>query len=274
MADFEDSGSIEILFLGTGAADWPAPYRPGPGEAEAGAVRGLASVLVDSRALIDFGATVPDAIRHFGVDPNRITDILLTHGHADHCSSEALGRLISQRDTADTVDLWAHPTALARFADIDGVCRHAIDVGQTIELHSVAVTALAANHLVEGETPLHFLLQKSGTSVLYATDGAWFTRPTWTLLRELNLDAIIWDATCGETQGDWRIFEHNSVDMIEIMLQTLVKEGVLSPASRVYLTHMSKGLCAPHEDMTRRLTHRGLIPAHDGLAIYVSNLSA
>ena len=265
-----DSDAIGLLFLGTGAADWPAPNRPAPGEAQAGRVRGLSSAIVNDRILIDFGATVPDAFSHFGENANRITDILLTHGHADHCSSEALGRLISQRETADTVDLWAHPTALARFADVDGVCRHAIDVGQTVVLHSVAVTALAANHLVEGETPLHFLLQKSGASVLYATDGAWFTRPTWTLLRELNLDAIIWDATCGETQGDWRIFEHNSIDMIHIMRQTLMKEGVLSPASQVYLTHMSKGLCAPHEEMTKRLLPRGLIPAHDGLSISIS----
>jgi hypothetical protein len=58
--------------------------------------------------------------------------------------------------------------------------------------------------------------------------------------------------------------------MIEIMRQTLVTDGVLSPISLVYLTHMSKGLCAPHKEMVERLVPRGLIPAHDGLAISVS----
>ena len=263
-----DGDRIEILFLGTGAADWPVPYCPGPGEAQAGAVRGLSSVLVDGRVLIDFGATVPDAIRHFGVDANRITDILLTHAHADHCNQEALECLISQR--GDTVGLWAHPTALAKLGDVDGVCRHAVEVGETFELPSVTATVMAANHDLKDEIAVHYLLQKPGISLLYATDCAWFARPTWTQLRELNLDAIIWDATCGETQGDWRIFEHNSIDMIHIMRQTLMKEGVLSPASQVYLTHMSKGLCAPHEEMTKRLVPKGLIPAHDGLSISVS----
>ena len=261
---------IEILFLGTGAADWPVPYCPPADRTQVGAVRGRSSVLIDGQVLIDCGATVPDAIRHFGVDTRGINDILLTHTHGDHCDVDAIRHLVSQRNCDRSVNLWAHPSALTGLPEIDGVCRREVEVGETAELPAVAATALEANHQVGDETPLHFLLRKPRVAALYATDGAWFLKSAWTCLKEVKLDAIIWDATCGETRGNWRIFEHNSIDMINIMRQTLEEEGVLFPRTTIYLTHLSRELCAPHEEMANRLVPQGLIPVYDGLEVTVS----
>jgi len=58
------SDNIEVLFLGTGAADWPAQYCPLIDDAGVGTVRGHSSVIVDGQILIDCGATVPKAIDH------------------------------------------------------------------------------------------------------------------------------------------------------------------------------------------------------------------
>ena len=182
---------------------------------------------------------------------------------------DAIGHLVSQRDFDSAVNLWAHSSALSRLPEIDGVCRRPVEVGEAAVLPAVTATALEANHQVGDETPLHFLLRKSRVALLYATDGAWFLKSAWTCLKEVELDAIIWDATCGEARGDWRIFEHNSVDMICIMRQTLEKEGVLSPRAKVYLTHMSRYLCAPQEELTMRLVPQGMIPVYDGLTISV-----
>lgn len=167
------------------------------------------------------------------------------------------------------MNLWAHPSALAKLPAIAGICPHPTEMGETFALPSMTATSLAASHDLEAETALHFLLHKAGTSVLYATDGAWLLKSTWAHLRETGLDAVIWEATCGETRGDWRIFEHNSIEMIRIMRQTLVKQRILAPGARVYLTHLSRTLCAPHEEMVRRLAPEGLIPAYDGLGITV-----
>ena len=264
-----ESDTIRILFLGTGAADWPIPYRPAVNETQDGTIRGYSSVVIDNRILIDAGATVPDAIRHFSADVNRFTDILLTHTHADHCDVDAIRRLLSQRRGNNTVNLWAHPSALAKLPEIEGLCQCSIEVGETFKLTGITVTSLAANHDVREETALHFLLQKPQVSVLYATDCAWFLKPTWARLMEAHLDAVIWDATCGETHGDWRIFEHNSVDMIKLMRQTFEKQDVLSPRSKIFLTHMARTLCDPHDEMTRKLVPQGLIPAYDGLAVSI-----
>jgi phosphoribosyl 1,2-cyclic phosphodiesterase len=257
---------IKVLFLGTGAADWPPPYPSPEGSTQPGATRGFTSALIDDRILIDCGPTVPDAMDHFGVDRGRITDILLTHTHDDHWNLDAIRRIA---DTTQPMNLWAHSSALAAIPTIRGIQPCEARVGDTFTRHGIAITSLTANHDVGDQTALHFLLQKSQTTLLYATDGAWFPRNTWSHLMRTKLDAIIWDATCGQTQGDWRIFEHNSVDMINLMRQTFAKQQVLSPHAQVYLTHLAKSLCVPHDEMTTSLAPQGLIPAYDGMTVSI-----
>ena len=260
--------SIDVLFLGTGAADWPPPYPRPAGPTKPGASRGFCSALIDGAILIDCGPTVPDAIDCFGVDRQRITDILLTHTHDDHWNLDAIRRVAG---AAQPINLWAHRSVLAAIPDIDGIRPRETRIGESFMLRDIAVTSLTANHDVGDQTALHFLLHKAQATLLYATDGAWFPKDTWSHLMQTKLDAIIWDATCGQTQGDWRIFEHNSVDMINLMRQTFTKQQVLSPDAKIYLTHLAQSLCAPHDEMTVSLAPQGLIPAYDGMTISITH---
>jgi phosphoribosyl 1,2-cyclic phosphate phosphodiesterase len=261
-------GLFSILFLGTGAADWSGEYDASLEEAERGTVRGMSSILINGKVLIDCGPTVFDAMRLFGADPLQITDLLITHTHGDHLNREALEQLITARVGAEPLRVWVEEGGLEKVPALEGMVVEPLKVGQQFEVGGISVLALAANHVVRPpEQPLHFLFQRGGCIVLYATDGAWFLKETWLRLRETKLDAILWDATNGDSQGDWRIFEHNSVDMIRVMLQTLEKEELMAPDAQVLLTHMARTLCAPHEEMRASLEPEGLIPAHDGLVV-------
>ena len=233
----EAEALLTILFPGTGAADWPRTYEA------AG-----------------------------------ITDLLVTHTHGDHLEGEALERLLEARDDAAPLRVWLEAGGLERLPELEGIEVHALESGQTFEPGQIGqsgqddqpgdlmVTALAANHVVQPpEQPLHYLIESHGRAVLYATDGAWLRRETWLRLRDRHLDGLIWDATNGETEGDWRIFEHNSVDMIRLMLQTLRREEMATAATRVLLTHMARTLCAPHSEMLQRLAPEGIEVASDGL---------
>jgi len=261
-------GLFSILFLGTGAADWPGEYDASLEAAEKGTVRGMASILVNGKVLVDCGPTVWDAMRLFGADPRQVSDLLITHTHGDHLNGEALEQLIGARVGEEPLRVGVEESGLERVPVLEGLVVESLEVGQQFEIGGVSVLALAANHVVKSpEQPLHFLFQREGRTVLYATDGAWLLKETWLRLRETKLDAILWDATNGDSQGDWRIFEHNSVDMIRIMLQTLRKEELLAPGAQVLLTHMARTLCAPHEEMRASLEPEGLVPAHDGMVI-------
>ena len=61
---------VELLFLGTGAADWPSKYPPSEKHLKKGEVRGMSSVLIKGHILIDCGPTVLDAMnRHEARQP-------------------------------------------------------------------------------------------------------------------------------------------------------------------------------------------------------------
>jgi len=259
---------LAILFLGTGAADWPSGYKATLAEAKSGAVRGTSSILVNGKVLVDCGPTVFDAIQLFGADPRQIGDLLITHTHGDHLNREALEQLIAARDGEESLRVWVEKNGLGRVPVLEGMVVEPLDVGRRFEVDGISVFALAANHVVgPPERPLHFLFQREGRTLLYATDGAWLLKETWLRLRETKLDAILWDATNGDSQGDWRIFEHNSVDMIRIMRQTLEKEELLAPDAQILLTHMARTLCAPHAEMRASLEPEGLVPAYDGMVV-------
>ena len=74
-SDSPSAKKVELLFLGTGAADWPSKYPPSEKQVERGEVRGMSSMLVNGHILIDCGPTVLDAMNRYKVNPVGITDI-------------------------------------------------------------------------------------------------------------------------------------------------------------------------------------------------------
>ena len=260
---------IHILFLGTGAADWPSEYPPSESTFARGQVRGLSSILIDDRILVDFSTTGPAALERFGADADAITDILLTHSHEDHFDVGALDALIRSRANPTRMRFWAHPEALKKASGLDALRLCPVEVNETFVVGDFRVTGLEANHIVEDsrEKCLNYQFQTDARQFLYAVDGGWFLYTTWLRLREAQFDAIIWEATSGEMKGDYRVFGHNSIDMIRIMLQTFRKENVLKPNAQIILTHLARTLCAPHDELEKRLIPEGLIPAYDGLCV-------
>ena len=82
-ADGAPSKHLELLFLGTGAANWPRKYPFTDKNHSRAQVRAMSSMLVNGHILIDCGPTVLDVMKCYEVNPAGITDILLTHTHSD-----------------------------------------------------------------------------------------------------------------------------------------------------------------------------------------------
>jgi hypothetical protein len=108
------------------------------------------------------------------------------------------------------------------------------------------VTPLPANHLgtISGETCVHFLVRGRRKSLLYALDGAWMTAAARRAIGNGPIDLVIWDATM-EQSGDWRIFEHNDIEMVRTLSARLLADGVLRPDSVLVLDHLARTLWTP-----------------------------
>lgn len=263
---------IELLFLGTGAADWSKKYPPVGKLMGRGEVRGMTSMLVNGQILIDCGPTVLDVMQRYEVQASEITDILLTHTHADHFHKSSILAIANSRDAAlAPLKFWGHPEALKLVPQSNRIETCPVEIGNTVRIHGFDITGLGANHAVGSskEECLIYLIEGATKSVLYATDTAWLPTKTWLGLQRVKLDTIIWDATVGEKAGDYRIFSHNDLAMIRQMNRSLRKRKVLKPDAKSILTHMARTLHPSHEELERKLLPEGLMPAYDGMTVTV-----
>ena len=229
---------MKFRFLGTGAADWNGPDARGEH-------RRLTSTLIDNSLLIDFTATAQDMLS----DAAAVKNILITHSHGDHFDPSAIASL------APAV-LYAHESWAGEIA-IDGVEVHPVSIGQWTQAGDYEIMALPSNHSTARahEQTVNYLIRKDNQTFLYATDGAWIPNRSMHLMKGMNLCGMAIDATIGDGHaGDYRIFEHNSLPMIRIMVETMKKTGLLKPDAKVFLTHMARTLHGTQKEVEESLS--------------------
>ena len=84
------------------------------------------------------------------------------------------------------------------------------------------------------------------------------------------LHAAVFDATIGDGfDGDYRIFEHNSIDMVRLMVATLKKQGRLAEHAPVFLTHMARTLHGTQAEIEAKL-EEPLAAVYDGFCAEVN----
>ena len=249
---------MHITFLGTGAADWRSTDPD---------FRAFTSARIGKALLIDGTSGVYGRIS----DPEAVTDVIYTHSHGDHFDPALLEKLAPVR--AHIHSSWAHKVRT------DGVEVVPFECGEAFEAAGYTVTALPSNHLAAdwSEETVHFVIGDGEKTLFYATDGAWITTREWHGLLKFELDAAVFDATIGDMYpGDYRIFEHNNLDMVRMMLKTMRGpmfgsqpafghiHGVLKPDAPVFITHLARTLHPSYAQLCRDLEGEFVV-TYDGM---------
>ncbi len=162
--------------------------------------------------------------------------------------------------------MYAHESWAGEIAG-EGLTVVPLRIGVSVQAGDFTVTPMPSNHSTgkDYETTLHYLIEKNGQTLLYATDGAWLLNREHKIIGKRTLDAVVFDATIGDSApGDFRIFEHNSIDMVRLMTATMLKTGRLRENAPVYLTHMARTLHAPQKQLEAELK-APFIPCYDGM---------
>lgn len=210
--------------------------------------------------LIDCGASSLIAIRRFGVDPNRIRSVFLTHLHGDHFGGLPWlildGQLVSGRTRPLTVVgppgtterlpaamevlFPGSSTAERRFA-VEVV---EIEAGRPVEVAGVSVTAFTMRH--PSGAPAHALrIESAGRVVSYTGDTEW-----------------VEDIVAAGRGADLMIAEGYTVERpvkFHLDWATLKRRLPEIGPKRLMLTHMSPEMIAHPPD--------GYIAAEDGLVV-------
>lgn len=222
---------MKILFLGTGAADWSR-------ERDGKEFRRNSSALIDGCLLIDPGPGVIDAINEYSVDISKIKYILNTHRHGDHFNDDTLE--ILQTNGAEVFD----------FEDEEEKI-----IGE------YKIKAVKANHPVP---TLHYIISDGKSRIFYGLDGAWLMYNEVQAIKEEKIDFAVFDATIGFIDGDYRIFEHNNLNMVLEMKKTL-----LPYIDRFCISHMARTLHDEHKVLTEQMNKSGVEVAFDGMEIII-----
>ena len=219
---------MKITFLGTGAADW--------NRAEHGTWEGFrrnSSALIDDCLLIDPGPDVLDALAVFNKKPEDIRYIINTHKHGDHYREETIKAL-------------------------SGAVFCPMVYGEEKQIGKYTVTALKANHSTCDEA-VHFIISDGEKNLFYGLDGAWLMYDEVAAIKEKGIDFAVLDATIGDVPGDYRIFEHNNLNMVLEMKQSL--ENYIK---RFCISHMARTLHGTQKELEEKLKPHGIIAAFDG----------
>lgn len=218
---------MKILFLGTGAADYSAADFGTKG------YRRNSSALIDEKILIDPGPCVPEAIKTFGVNPQKIKYVICTHSHSDHFNTDTLNFL--QENGAEFI----------RFSD-----------NETKTVDGYEITALKGNHSIDVK---HYLISDTKSRLFYGLDSAWLMYDEIAAIKKSPVDFAVLDATIGFIEGDYRIFEHSSLNMI-IEMQKSLKNHI----KRFCISHLAKTLHPDHETVKESMKPFGIEVALDG----------
>lgn len=226
---------MEITFLGTGAADWPL-IKP----EDFTEFRRLSSTLIDDILLIDPGPQIFEALKECGKNPADIKYIINTHKHDDHFCCETVSKLESLG---------------AVFFDLLS--------GDVVNVGNYTIQAYSANHST-CENTVHFIINDSERTLFYGLDGAWLLYDEVQAIKKYKPDLAVFDATVGDIDGDYRIFEHNNLNMVFEM-----KKSLENYIGKFCISHMARTLHTDHKTLSKRMNECGIITAYDGLKLKI-----
>jgi phosphoribosyl 1,2-cyclic phosphate phosphodiesterase len=255
--------TTKLTFLGTAAANFSPRLQTDCKDCFDKDARRASCMLIGENYLIDCGMYVMESIRISGTDMSKITDIFVTHFHADHFIADHVAQIAAGKEKP--LRLWVRRDA--QVPKIDNVEVVYLPLQTSVAVaENMTVESIDANHEPDA-FPQHFIFTIGGKKLLYALDGAWFLSSSYTYMKKCKLDMAVLDATCGDYEGDWRVGSHNSIPMIRMMLPSLRAWGVIHDETRIYLSHIAPKLHVSHDETVELVAKDGLLVAYDGLTV-------
>ena len=251
-----------FTFLGTSAADFSLLRATDCQDRFDKNARRASCMMINDNIMIDCGMHAMDSLRIAKKDIAKITDIFITHFHADHFNKDYVEEIAKGKSAP--LRLWCRrDTQLPPMENVD-----VIKMEQGVYYHiapSFNAKAVDANHEASS-FPQHYVFDMDGKKVLYATDGAWMLESAFRHLKGAKLDVVILDATCGEEINERRISEHNSLPMLRLLVPFMKTTDIIRDDTKIFLTHIAPSLHKPHDEIQEQVQKDGFIVAYDGMS--------
>lgn len=277
---------MKVKFLGTAAAEGLPAIFCNCEHCKAARQNGGKDIhtrnqlIIDDDLLIDFP---PDAYAHmlsFGLDFSRVSDVLISHAHMDHCYVEDFcmrGVPYAANPTVDIIKLWCNTSVAQRFeartvGEFKPNGKETIEVNvihpyDVINLSNGRAFALPAVHTV-GEECLVYLVERAGKTALILNDTGILSREFYQKAFgciKRACDMVSFDCTYGDARhGEGR---HMGFGDIEGQIELARSEGLIDDHTKLFATHFSHNAYLGMEVMQRAAARLGMTAAYDGLEV-------
>ena len=284
---------MKLMFLGTGAGDFPALDDETNQSAHISSARRAggrnrryaAAALLVPDLLIDCHDT--RQLKHFRGDTSAIRHLLITHGHWDHFQPRAVLNLAA--DLGEPLPVYGTSVigAALDFAarhewdairgryractDAPNLRFHSVDHGDRFVVGSAQVTAVRASHMLDKtrslvEQPaLNYVIEQDGATLFYGLDSSYLLPETLEVLAGFRFDAVVLDATFGEQVIDPALSGHMNFAMVAETVAELRAIGAVTDSSTIIGSHISLAAVPPHDQIEADLNRRGITVAYDGM---------
>lgn len=288
-----------VTFLGTSAAEeYPALWCECPNCAwarEAGGrnIRKNSCAMVDGDILLDMGPSVFARAGDYGRSLRGVRHLLVTHAHADHFYPQwltwrrmaaGLPQMPPEEQHKRSQGCFTELTPLRVYGnehvreamagcgiDVDEGAQWSlsftqVEPGVPIEADGLRITPLATRHGVPGFC-CHYILQRGGKTLLYATDGDAYPPEMEAILRGHRFDCVIAEGTFGLLDKD--LDGHRGLQKNIAFLRFFDENGLWAGAPQMVITHVSPHWAPPHDQYAPLLQSHGMELAYDGMTLEV-----
>ena len=275
-----EKNKMKLSFLGTGAAEGiPSIYcscktcqfaRKYKGKD----IRNRSAVLIDNELCIDFGPDIHHSFQSMGLDASKLKILLITHSHFDHFYPENL-EIRSKRYLREEINdliILGNPAVFYKLSLLGysdkalHIIRKEAPVYKNLKIYDYMIIPIIANHAHEFGGALNFVIKKKERTVIYATDTGMYAEEQMVMLKGLNADAIILDATnlyaCTSEN-------HLNISGFLSMIKELRLNNCIKNDSLIIASHFAHGGVPNHRILEKRLKEHGIIAAYDSMQIEI-----
>ena len=221
-------------------------------------------VLIDDTILVDAPLDIFEVAEELGFSDllSKVTDVIISHSHPAHFSSEALARLSQKRN----INVFATRAVLSAITDAPRLALFEISPFTKISVGEYEVLSLPTNHKTENleEQCLNFLFLGK-KNLFYGLDGGWINYGAFQVLKTTTLDVAIFDAALDTSPPTEKNLFHNDIYTVARIKDILVSSKIASPDARFILSHIpSSRKRAMHDELLPIAKENGLTLAYDG----------